>query len=39
LPTTGHRCNLDVWAPAQSRGAGHRSLVPPERIRYLANIT
>jgi len=26
-----HRCNLDVWALAQSRGDGHRSFVTPER--------
>jgi len=32
LPTTRHRCNLDVWALAQSRGDGHRSLVTPERV-------
>jgi len=32
LPTTRHRCNLDVWALAQSRGDGHRSLVKPERV-------
>jgi len=25
LPTTRHRCNLDVWALAQSRDDGHRS--------------
>jgi len=31
LPTTRHRCNLDVLALAQSRGDGHRSLVAPER--------
>jgi len=24
LPSTCHRCNLDVWALAQSRGDGHR---------------
>jgi len=30
LPTTRHRCNLDVWALVQSRGDGHRSLVTPE---------
>jgi len=29
LPNTRHRCNLDVWALAQSRGDGHRSLVTP----------
>jgi len=32
LPTTRHRCNLDVWALARSRGDGHRSLVTPERV-------
>jgi len=32
LPTTRHRCNVDVWAQAQSRGDGHRSLVTPERV-------
>jgi len=32
LPTTRPRCNLNVWALAQSRGDGHRSLVTPERI-------
>jgi len=32
LPTTRHRCNFDVWALAQSRGDGHRSLVTPERV-------
>jgi len=37
LSTTRHRCNLDVWALAQSRGVGHRSLVTPE-IRVLASI-
>jgi len=30
--TTRHRCNLDVWALAQSRGDGHRSLVTPKRV-------
>jgi len=29
LPTTRHCCNFDVWALAQSRGDGHRSLVTP----------
>jgi len=29
LPTTRH---LDVWALAQSRGDGHRSLVTPKRV-------
>jgi len=29
---TSHRCNLDVWALAQNRGVGHRSLVTPERV-------
>jgi len=32
LPTTRHRCNLDVWAQAQSCGDGHRSFVTPERV-------
>jgi len=32
LPTTRHRCNLDVWALAQCRGDGHRSLVTSERV-------
>jgi len=32
LPTTRHRCNLEVWALAQSRENGHRSLVTPERV-------
>jgi len=32
LPTTRHRCNFDVWALAQSRGVGNRSLVTPERV-------
>jgi len=32
LPTTRQRCNLEVWAVAQSRGDGHRSLVTPERV-------
>jgi len=32
LPTTRHRCSLNVWALAQSRVDGHRSLVTPERI-------
>jgi len=32
LPTTRHRCNFDVWALAQSRGDGHRSLVTPKRV-------
>jgi len=27
LPTTSHRCNLEVWSLAQSRWDGHRSLV------------
>jgi len=26
LPMTRHRCNLKVWALAQSGGDGHRSL-------------
>jgi len=32
LPTTRHRCNLDVWALMQRRGYGHHSLVTPERV-------
>jgi len=32
LPTTRHRCNLEVWALAQSRGDGHHSLVTPETV-------
>jgi len=32
LPTTRHRCNLKVWALAQSLGDGHRSLVKLERL-------
>jgi len=32
LPTTRHRCKLDICALAQSRGGGHRSLVTPERV-------
>jgi len=32
LPTTRHRCNFDVWALAQSREDGHRSLVTPEGV-------
>jgi len=35
LPTTHHRCKLttfEVWALAQSRGDGHRSLVTSERV-------
>jgi len=36
LPTTRHCCNLGVWALAQSRGDGHRSLVTPERQRALS---
>jgi len=32
LPTTHHRCNLEVWASAQNRGDGHCSLVTPERV-------
>jgi len=30
LPMTRHRCNLKVWALAQSLGDGHRSLVTLE---------
>jgi len=32
LPMTRHRCNLVVWALAQSRRDGHRSLVTPKRV-------
>jgi len=32
LPTTRHRCKLDVWALAQSRGDGHHSLMTPKTI-------
>jgi len=32
LPTTRHRCNLNLWDLAQSLGYGHRSLVTPERV-------
>jgi len=32
LPTTRHRCNIDVWVLVQSRGDGHRSLVAPKRV-------
>jgi len=32
LPTTRYRCNLEVWALAQSHGDGHRLLVTPERV-------
>jgi len=32
LPTTRHRCKLDVWTLAQSREVGHRSLVTPEKV-------
>jgi len=32
LPTTRYRFNFEVWALAQSRGDGHRSLVTPERV-------
>jgi len=32
LPMTRHRCNLKVWALAQSLGDGHRSLVTPEKV-------
>jgi len=31
LPTTRYRCNLDVWALAQNRGDGNRSLVTPPK--------
>jgi len=32
LPTTRHRCNLEVWALAQSRRDWYRSLVIPETL-------
>jgi len=32
LPMTRHRCNLKVWALAQSLGDGHLSLVTLERV-------
>jgi len=32
LLTAHHRCNLGVWALAQSRGVRHRLLVNPERV-------
>jgi len=32
LPTIRHRCNIDVWAQAQSRRDGHHSLVTPDRV-------
>jgi len=35
LPTTRHRCNIDVWGLAQSYGDGHRSLVTPERVSLM----
>jgi len=35
-PTRCHRCSLDVWALAQSRGDGHRLLVIPERLCILS---
>jgi len=31
FPAARHRCNLEDWALAQSRGDGHRSFVTPER--------
>jgi len=31
-PTTRHRCNLDVWALAQSRGDRYRSLVTLKKL-------
>jgi len=37
LPTAHNRCNLEVWALAQSRRDGHRSLVTPKRA-YKASI-
>jgi len=35
MQTTRHRCNLVVWALAQSRGDGHRSLVTPKRVKRI----
>jgi len=32
LPMTRHRCNLKVWALAQSLGDGYRSLMTLERL-------
>jgi len=32
LPMTRHRCNLKVWAQAQSLKNGHRSLLTFERV-------
>jgi len=32
LPTTRHRCNIDVWALVQCCRDGHRSLVTPEKV-------
>jgi len=32
LPMNRHRCNLKVWALAQSVGDGHRSLVTLDRV-------
>jgi len=35
---TRHRCNLDVWALAKSRGVGHRSLVTPKRVKIFRKL-
>jgi len=32
LPTTRHRCNIDVWVLVLSRGDEHRSLMTSERV-------
>jgi len=32
LPTTRHRCNLDVRTLVKNREVGHCSLVTPERV-------
>jgi len=32
LPMIRHRCNLELWALAQSHGDGHRSLLTFERV-------
>jgi len=32
LPTTRHRCNLEVWVLAQSRGDRHNLLVTLEKL-------
>jgi len=32
LPTTRHRCNLEVWALVQKCGKGHHSFMTPKRV-------